>query len=1039
MVKCTELACRNLALGRSLIAWLLWVFAAYGLAGQPDRPNIIIILADDLGYNDVGFHGQAEILTPNLDTLAAESLQFSAGYCPASVCGPTRAALLSGFHNGHTYVDRNQNLDSGYREEDVFFTQSLNEAGYVVGAFGKWGFGTNANDVISSPGSLPPGKGVDEFYGYLSHKAAHSYRPPQLWRNDPQAANGIRAEAYNGDYSHDDITAEALSFIRNHAPGDEPFLLYLPLTIPHFDLDLIASMPGYFDAYAEIPGASSWGDKKKKYAAMIYRMDQSIGELIDVLEDPDGNPDTEDSIANNTVVIFSSDNGPTNEDGSNVNFFDSNGVYRGGKRDLFEGGIRVPLLIRWPGVVNAGIDERPVDLTDIAVTVADLAKAKMPVGVDGVSLAPMLTAEGRQKSKPYLIFEHHERDGPDADSKNPRWAIRRGDDKLIHYSDGSHRLFNLASDPSEQNPINDPALTGELAAIALSEEVERSDTYKVEYRNWSGTDGGDFMSPANWGVTDAPAENWSANLNSHLATAAAVELASSVEVLGLDVDGVTHRQTLKVLSGGSLSARNELRIGSLGTVHLEQADVWTNRWISVAAGGELLGYGNVVGDVYVDGGLHLEGTAPQAISQNNGQVDTGVIEALAFDFTDVQNDQPLTATSTLSQYLQITAGLTYRNGLMPGAASSDAGDEFNLLGFETNSLSNAFAADDYLTFKVRPLAGYEMTLDSVQFTFWRNGFNAATDYAIATSQQGFDANNALATLSIGDRNDTATHVISGEADSSVTTEEIEIRLAGWNAQNSGNSHFNAVSLSASFRSAEIPAAERMLRIEGTCYLESDAQLSLTLYGSEVAKEDYDQLVVTETLVVEGAELIVALGEAYIPVAGDAFSILDAGHYSGNFVFNLPPLPAGLAWETSELMTTGTLKVIEADGFSQWTEDFSLPVEQSGRGDDPEGDGLPNLIEYVTGGSASDPDSQPWAIQLSGGEQDQSFLSLRFIRPEGRGDVPISGVASGDLKNWSPVNVVITPQIDGDDLVEIIDTVPVQEASGKRRFLKFEAN
>jgi len=1018
--------------------WLFGLALFLGAAGsmQADpRPNIIVILADDLGWADVGFQGQTKILTPELDSLAAQSLRFESAYCPASVCGPTRAALLSGFHSGHTYVDRNGDLNTGFRAEDVFFTERLQDAGYTTGTFGKWGFGADRNDVLIGPNSLPTAHGVEEFYGYLSHKAAHDFTPPQLWRSNASAPNGVVTEPYQGDYSHDEISAEAVNFIRQHAGNDEPFLLYVPYTIPHFDLDDIASLPGYFDAYADVPGASNWSDKAKKFAAMITRMDASIGELVDTLKDPDGDPQTDDGIADNTLIIFSSDNGPTPEDGTPINFFDGNGIYRGGKRDLWDGGVRVPLILCWPGVIEPSVSDRLVDLTDIAPTLAELAGTVMPVGHDGVSLAPMLTGESEQKPKPYTIFEHHEGDGPDADNKNARWAIRRGDYKLIKFSDGTRWLYDLAADPCETTPITNNALRDELTAIALAEQVEQGNEYTVEYRDWTGGDGDAFIDASNWSNSGAPAANWSAELLNQTGTDATANLSTNSVVLGLAIAGQTHCQTLALSPAVTLNARNELRIGARGRVVLDDANLVTNRWVDILPGGELRGGGEITGDVYNQGVLEVS-----AVEENQAappDVDTGEVTAVAFDFSGVQNPSLLTATSTQSEYVNLVMGLSSGSGLGSGSEATDAGNEYNLNGFEASSLNQALAQSDYLSFAMQSIPGVEMTLNSVTFQLWRNGQNAATDYAITSSLDGHAS--ALASLTL-DRTDTATHQLTATfAAQEATTGAVEIRLVAWNAISSGNTHFNATEATASFATADEPAPQMLgLSIEGDCRMLPGSELRMAIAGAGEAGVDYAQLLVSGALRARDSRLTITLADGFTPSLGDVFQLVDAGALDAQFSVVLPELPAELAWNTTELNSDGRLKVIARPDFSSWIQGFPLGPNEVGPQDDPEHDFVPNQIEYITGGLPNIADGPTWQTALTESSEKRRLL-LEFIRPENRSDAPFVGEVSSDLLNWNPANVTITNLGNGFESIVVTDPVALEDSDTFSRFIQLRAD
>src|SRR5262249_55016057 len=318
------------------------------------------------------------------------------------------------------------------------------------------------------------------------------------------APNGVTTVANNGgpggtpQYSHDLIAAQSEQYIAAHAADSSPFYMQLNYTIPHFDIDAIASVPGGWGIYANKP----WTDQEKDYAAMITRMDASIGSLMARLDDPNGDGNHSDSILNNTLIIFTSDNGPSTEDSSPVDFFDANGIYRGGKFEVYEGGIHMPEVAYWKGVIAPGsVSTYRTDLTDFMATAADLAGVDPPVGIDGSSLAPILTGQGHLKQRKYLVFEHQGAHGADSDPRIGRWAVVRQDGmKLIRYDDESQELFNLNTDPGEHSPLSltIPAnlqIAQELEADAIAEDVTRG---FVKYRTWSGPNGGSLQTANYW-------------------------------------------------------------------------------------------------------------------------------------------------------------------------------------------------------------------------------------------------------------------------------------------------------------------------------------------------------------------------------------------------------------------------------------------------------------------------------------------------------------------------------------------------------------
>lgn len=392
------------------------------LTDSPQRlkPNILLILADDLGWGDVGCYGQKSILTPNLDRMAREGIQFLDFYSGSTVCAPSRCALMTGLHTGHCRI--RGNADVPLRPEDHTIAELLSEHGYATGIFGKWGLGEAGSTGI------PTKKGFDEWFGYLNQVHAHNYYPDFLWRNE-------RKESIPpGTYAHDLFTREALRFIREKA--SRPFFLYLPYTIPHANSEKI-------DSGMQVPSdapysAKPWPQQLRNYAAMITRMDSDVGKIIALL--------AELGIDRDTAVFFSSDNGPAQEGGGEPEFFDSNGPFRGIKRDLYEGGVRIPLIARWTGRIKPGrVNRDPFALWDLFPTFAEIAGAPVPANLDGLSLVPALIGR-RQTQHEYLYWEFHER-GFEQAIHAGRWkGVRHGLRKQIE-------LYDLYADPSEQRGL----------------------------------------------------------------------------------------------------------------------------------------------------------------------------------------------------------------------------------------------------------------------------------------------------------------------------------------------------------------------------------------------------------------------------------------------------------------------------------------------------------------------------------------------------------------------------------------------------------
>ncbi len=408
-------------------AWLaLGILLCACRAPELEPPNIILILADDLGYGELGSYGQSKIMTPQLDRLAEQGMRFTQHYSGSPVCAPSRATLMSGRHTGHTLIRDNYELGGWADDEERgqmplpagSFTlgRMLQERGYVTAAIGKWGLG--------GPGStgVPNEQGFDFFYGYLDQKQAHNYYPTHLWRNDEwealdnpyfsphQRFEGDPADPASyarygaRDYAQDLMAAEALRFIREHE--DEPFFLYLPFPIPHLALQVPDSALAVYDgAWEEAPYLGDRGylphpRPLSAYAAMITRMDEQIGDILALLD--------ELGLAESTLVMFTSDNGTTYTGGVDAAFFESTAGLRGLKGSVYEGGIRVPFIARWPGKIEAGsVSEHVSAFWDMVPTLAELSGAEAPDDIDGVSFLPTLLGTGAQAEHEALYWEYH--------------------------------------------------------------------------------------------------------------------------------------------------------------------------------------------------------------------------------------------------------------------------------------------------------------------------------------------------------------------------------------------------------------------------------------------------------------------------------------------------------------------------------------------------------------------------------------------------------------------------------------------------------
>jgi arylsulfatase A-like enzyme len=425
------------------------------------KPNIIFILADDLGYGDLGCYGQPVIQTPHIDKMAAEGMIFTDHYAGSTVCAPSRCCLMTGMHTGHARIRGNARVP--LLPEDVTVAELLKRAGYATGIIGKWGLGEPETTGI------PNRQGFDTWFGYLNQRHAHNYYPDYLWRNEEKVtlANEVRPVNPPGgvatkrvEYSHDLFAEEALGFVERHA--EEPFFLYLAFTIPHANNEARnegMEVPSY-GPYA----SEDWPEPQKGHAAMITRMDGDVGRLMAKLEELE--------IDENTIVFFSSDNGPHKEGGGDPAFFGSSGALRGYKRALYEGGIRVPLIVRWPGKIKAGSGTDHVSaFWDFLPTCCDLAAVGCPEGVDGFSMLPTLLGKPRKQRKhEYLYWEFHE--------QGKKQAVRMGDWKGVRLNvakkpNGPIELYDLRTDLGETTDVAQdyPEIVERIAQIMATERT----------------------------------------------------------------------------------------------------------------------------------------------------------------------------------------------------------------------------------------------------------------------------------------------------------------------------------------------------------------------------------------------------------------------------------------------------------------------------------------------------------------------------------------------------------------------------------------
>ena len=440
------------------------------MAQNKKKTNIVYILADDLGYAEVGCYGQKKIKTPNIDKLAAEGMRFTQHYSGNPVCAPSRCALMTGLHTGHTQVRGNKQVGGkeGWvlgstiggqwpiKAETVTVAKILKEAGYTTGAFGKWGLG-----LVGTTGD-PNKQGFDHFYGYICQRQAHTYYPNHLWRDGQiewiEANKGRKEQVY----SHDLIAEEALKFIKSNK--DCPFFLYVPFTIPHMALQVPEdSLAEYRSKWPDPPYEGDKGyfphpNPRACYAGMVTRMDKDVGRIMSLLKELE--------LDDNTLVIFTSDNGPTFNGGSDSEFFESAKPLRGLKGSVYEGGIRVPYIARWPGRIKAGSTNNHISaFWDFFPTCCELIDEDPPQDIDGISMLPTLFGRDQHQQKhEYLYWE-----------LRGQQAIRMGKWKALRLKPGRKiELYDLDSDIAESKDLADehPEIVAEMAELFKTGRTE---------------------------------------------------------------------------------------------------------------------------------------------------------------------------------------------------------------------------------------------------------------------------------------------------------------------------------------------------------------------------------------------------------------------------------------------------------------------------------------------------------------------------------------------------------------------------------------
>ena len=635
------------------------LIAADQNAAGAQRPNILYFYVDDMGWGSIGPNGQSDrkskglpyVQTPNIDRLAAEGVNFRRGYA-CTVCSPSRSSQQTGFHQGHCFADRNDpdNAKKAMRSDDVLMGDVLSAAGYTTGYWGKWGYGGSKdmqNPKIENVQTLPTSHGYQHVLAELHHVRAHTFFQPTLWHAParlgskgglelaPNSMAAFRNPRYpqtpafqNHDdypktaYCDDSYAMAALDFVRdqgkNYNQTGTPFFGLLAAQIPHAPFGDIATLPKWNAAYKDDANFGKLDKQAKQWAAMVTRIDAHFGNILAALEDPNQDGNTDDSIVDNTLVIFQSDNGGPG--GKSNSELDSNGGLRGVKGKIYEGGIRVPLVVRWPAKITAesklkagSNSDMVVDITDLLPTFCELADTRIPPGIDGVSIAPTLTGSGHQRKRDFIIHE-----------AGPNQSIIRGNLKLIRGKKGSLELYDLKSDRAETTDIaaSHPDLVKELEARLIGERVTEPKGFANTYHHFTGSDGAKTSDASNWSdyqyanddivyMTDAggPKLSWVAKIANDQGDAKTATVDEDLQLLSLEIAGNEKNsasQSVVLEASVNLTGRNEIRIGPSGSLQVVGGTVSSLRWIEIQPGGSLTGTGTLDAAVYNNGRLDAQ-------------------------------------------------------------------------------------------------------------------------------------------------------------------------------------------------------------------------------------------------------------------------------------------------------------------------------------------------------------------------------------------------------------------------------------------------
>lgn len=621
---------------------------AMHLQAAAPRPNIVYFFADDMGWagiranqkiaaeNGVDMSEISKVITPNIDKLVAGGLNFTHAY-GNPVCSPSRSCQQLGFHQGHTWADWNDpSDDKAMRTQDPSIGKLLSAAGYRTGMYGKWGYGATKdklNPQIVNEQTLPINHGYHDCVVELHHVRAHTFLQPSLWYSHVARDGTVELDTTLIDnremfpeenlYCDNYYAAGAMKFIRDEANGPSPFFIQVSFQIPHGPFDEVDTLPGWFDDYADVD-TSTWDYQTKLYAANVTLMDKLIGKVIATLKDPNNDGDESDSVMNNTLLIFSSDNGGGSY--APLKFFNGNGHLYDFKGSVAEGGIRDPLAFHWEGVIEpGGSTDYKTCITDMFPTFCELAGIEAPVGLDGTSIAPLLSGRGQLRKRPYFCYESPGRN-------TWFWSVVKDNMKLGKAPDGTLLLFDLQNDESEQhNLADDPAyaaIVSELMQLALDENLEAEDLYANVWPTWIGGDGanvndagswketGSWEFKKKWPQTATPTGSWNAVVRNTTGKDQSAYLDTSICTLGFEVAGDPQGgagMSLSISEGVCLEGRNEIQLAPYGSIELVGGSLKSVRWVDILENATLQGSGLVDATVYNQGNLAImEGSRSRA-------------------------------------------------------------------------------------------------------------------------------------------------------------------------------------------------------------------------------------------------------------------------------------------------------------------------------------------------------------------------------------------------------------------------------------------